>query len=65
MDLEVEALTRQVGLMEQNKREIEGTRTYFITPPTLQAQVDKYTKTGQYPARLELWDYPPTKFIHE
>lgn len=65
MSLEVEALSRQVGQMEANKKEIESTRTHFITPPMLQAQVFKFTKTGQFPARLELWDYPPTKHVHE
>ncbi|CAL8071177.1 unnamed protein product [Orchesella dallaii] len=65
LDLEVEALTRQVGQMEANKKEIVGTRTYFITPPSLHAQVDKFTKTVQYPESLELWDYPPTRLVHE
>jgi len=65
LELEVESLTRQVGQMELNKREIVGTRTHFITPPSLQGQVEKFTKTGEYPKNLELWDYPPTRFIHE
>jgi len=51
--------------MEANKKEIVGTRTYFITPPSLQAQIDKFTKTVQYPDSLELWDYPPTRYVHE
>lgn len=67
LELEVEALTRQVGQMETNKRDIESTRHHFITPPFLHAQVDKFTKTkgGQYNDQLELWEYPPTKLIHE
>ncbi len=65
LELEVETLSRQVDQMETNQREIESTRTYFITPPTLQERVDKYTRYYNDFAIVQLQDYPNTRLIHE
>jgi hypothetical protein len=65
LELEVEALGRQVGQMENNQKEIEGTRTYFITPPNLNERVDKFFRYYNDFATVQLGDYPNTKLLHE
>lgn len=61
----METLARQVEQMEANQKEVESTRTYFITPPSLNERVDKFTRYYDDFAVVQLGDYPNTRFIHE
>ncbi|XP_021960162.2 uncharacterized protein LOC110856027 [Folsomia candida] len=68
LELEVETLSRQVSQMEGSQREVESTRTHFITPPNLNERVDKFTRRYYGPDdrdKILLQDYPTTKLIHE
>jgi hypothetical protein len=64
LELEVETLARQVGQMEGQQKEIENSRTYFITPLSLNERVDKFTRSDKL-TLVQLHDHPPTQLLHE
>jgi hypothetical protein len=64
LELEVETLARQVGQMEGQQKEIENSRTYFITPLSLNERVDKFVRSDKL-TLVQLHDHPPTQLLHE